>query len=180
MGTMPVTHAEIVNAKPREKPYRLFDGRGLYLEIAPSGGRWWRFKYRFNGKEKRQSLGVYPGVSIKAARDRLDEARRKLASGIDPADERSGNGTTLTDGAPSDTFGRQLAHQEPNEIRAAYNYAKHLPERRRMMQAWADYLQGLKVNQEWRVAADAAAASRGVEPSNDGVYDMKQLPRLRR
>ena len=101
---MPATHAEIVNAKPREKPYRLFDGRGLYLEVAPSGGRWWRFKYRFKGKEKRLSLGVYPGVSIKAARDRLDEARRKPASGIDPADERRSNGTTLTDGAPSDTF----------------------------------------------------------------------------
>ena len=45
---MPVTHAEIVNAKPREKPYRLFDGRGLYLEVAPSGGRWWRFKVSAN------------------------------------------------------------------------------------------------------------------------------------
>ena len=100
----PVTHAEIVNAKPREKPYRLFDGRGLYLEVAPSGGRWWRFKYRFKGKEKRLSLGVYPEVSIKAARDRLDEARRKLASGVDPADERRSNGATSTDGAPSNSF----------------------------------------------------------------------------
>ena len=79
-----------------------------------------------------------------------------------------------------DAIERQLAHQEPNEIRAAYNYAKHLPERRKMMQAWADYLQGLKVNQEYRIAVDAAAASSGVEPSNDGAYDMKQLPRLRR
>jgi hypothetical protein len=79
-----------------------------------------------------------------------------------------------------DAIERQLAHQEPNEIRAAYNYAKHLPERRRMMQAWADYLQGLKVNQEWRTAADAAPAPRGVEPSNDSAYDMKQPARLRR
>lgn len=432
METMPVTHAEIVNAKPREKPYRLFDGRGLYLEIAPSGGRWWRFKYRFKGKEKRLSLGVYPGVSLKAARDRLDEVRRKLAAGIDPAEERRSNGTAPAGVSPTNTFEaiarewfakhsptwapghgdkiirrlesnifpwlkqdsirdikplellaviqrieqrgrnetahralqncgrvfryavatgraerditrdllgalapvverhhasivepkavgallraidsydgsfvtrcalrlaplvfvrpgelrmaewtefnldegewripaarmkmrshhyvplatqaveilrelqpltgngrfvfpgerdrnramsnntvnaalrrlgysntqmtghgfrsmastllneqgwhpdaieRQLAHQEPNEIRAAYNYAKHLPERRRMMQAWADYLQGLKVNQEWRIAVDAAAASSGVEPSNDGAYDMKRLPRLRR
>jgi len=75
---MSVTHAEIINAKPREKPYRLFDGRGLYLEIAPSGGRWWRFKYRFKGKETRLSLGVYPEVSLKAARDRLDECVESL------------------------------------------------------------------------------------------------------
>ena len=117
---MPVTHAEIVNAKPREKPYRLFDGRGLYLEVAPSGGRWWRFKYRFKGKEKRLSLGVYPEVSIKAARDRLDEARRKLASGIDPADERRSNGPTPTEGAPSNSF----------EAVAREWFAKHSP-------AWA-------------------------------------------
>ena len=117
---MPVTHAEIVNAKPREKPYRLFDGRGLYLEVAPSGGRWWRFKYRFKGKEKRLSLGVYPEVSIKAARDRLDEARRKLASGIDPADERRSNGPTPIEGAPSNSF----------EAVAREWFAKHSP-------AWA-------------------------------------------
>jgi hypothetical protein len=49
-----------------------------------------------------------------------------------------------------------------------------------LMQAWADYLQGLKVNQEWRIAVDIAAAPRGVEPSNDSAYDMKQLARVRR
>lgn len=80
----------------------------------------------------------------------------------------------------SDAIERQLAYQEPNEIRAAYNYAKHLPERRRMMQAWADYLQGLKVNQERGIAVDVAAAPRGVEPSNDSAYDMNQLARVRR
>ena len=79
-----------------------------------------------------------------------------------------------------DAIERQLAHQEPNEIRAAYNYARHLPERRRMMQAWADYLQGLKVNQEWRISVDSAAAHKGVEPSNDGSYNTEQLARLPR
>ena len=117
---MPVTHAEIISAKPREKPYRLLDGRGLYPEVAPSGGRWWRFKYRFKGKAKRLSLGVYPEVSIKAARDRLDDVRRKLAAGIDPADERRSNGTAPTDGAPSNTF----------EAIAREWFAKHSP-------AWA-------------------------------------------
>jgi hypothetical protein len=79
-----------------------------------------------------------------------------------------------------DAIERQLAHQEPNEIRAAYNDAKHLPERRRMTQAWADYLHELKVNQEWRIAVDTAAAPQGAEPSNDSAYDMKQLARPRR
>lgn len=79
-----------------------------------------------------------------------------------------------------DAIERQLAHQEPNEIRAAYNYAKHLPERRRMMQAWADYLHGLKVNQEWRITIEAAAAPQRAEPSNDSAYDTKQLARVRR
>jgi Arm domain-containing DNA-binding protein len=55
---MPLTDAAIRTAKPRERAFRLFDGGGLYLEIAPSGGRWWRLKYRFDGKEKRLSLGV--------------------------------------------------------------------------------------------------------------------------
>ena len=76
-----------------------------------------------------------------------------------------------------DAIERQLAHQEPNEIRAAYNYAKHLPERRRMMQAWADYLQGLKVSQERR---PAVAPPQGVEPSNDSAYDMKHMAQPRR
>ena len=67
---------------------RLFDGRGLYLEIAPTGSRWWRFKYRFAGKEKRISLGVYPDVGLKKARDRRDEMRRLVADGIDPSAAR--------------------------------------------------------------------------------------------
>jgi Arm DNA-binding domain len=66
----------------------LFDGRGLYLEIAPTGSRWWRFKYRFAGKEKRISLGVYPDVGLKKARDRRDEMRRLVADGIDPSAAR--------------------------------------------------------------------------------------------
>jgi hypothetical protein len=66
----------------------LFDGRGLYLEIAPTGSRWWRFKYRFAGKEKRISIGVYPDVGLKKARDRRDEMRKLVADGIDPSAAR--------------------------------------------------------------------------------------------
>ncbi|STR55730.1 integrase [Klebsiella oxytoca] len=72
-------------AKPREKAYKLADGAGLYLEVVPSGSRYWRMKYRFNGKEKRMAFGVYPAVSLAQARALRDEAKKKLAEGIDPS-----------------------------------------------------------------------------------------------
>lgn len=82
---MPLTNTAILNAKPKEKPYKLADGSGMYLEISPNGGKWWRLKYRFEGKEKRLSLGIYPDVGLKDARERRDAARKQLASGIDPS-----------------------------------------------------------------------------------------------
>ena len=75
-------------AKPRAKPYKIYDHRGLFLQVTPAGGRWWRFKYRLDGKEKLLSLGVYPDVSLKQARERRDEARRQVADGIDPSAKR--------------------------------------------------------------------------------------------
>ncbi|MBM4298416.1 MAG: DUF4102 domain-containing protein [Deltaproteobacteria bacterium] len=66
----------------------MFDAGGLYLEVAPAGGKWWRWKYRFAGKEKRLSFGVYPDVSLKAARERRDAARKQVADGIDPGEAR--------------------------------------------------------------------------------------------
>ncbi|MBP7483503.1 MAG: integrase arm-type DNA-binding domain-containing protein [Lacunisphaera sp.] len=81
-----LTDTAIKKAKPGEKPKRMFDGGGLYLEVATSGGKLWRFKYRFEGKEKRQALGVYPDTSLVKAREKRDKARRLLADGIDPAE----------------------------------------------------------------------------------------------
>ncbi len=66
---MPLTDIAIRRAQPAKKSRKMFDGRGLYLEVAPREGKW-RFKYRFGGKEKRLSLGVYPDVSLKEARQR--------------------------------------------------------------------------------------------------------------
>jgi len=66
------------------KPYKMADGAGLYLEVDPSGGKYWRFKYRRTGKEKRISLGVYPEVSLANARKARDGCREQLAKGIDP------------------------------------------------------------------------------------------------
>lgn len=86
--TMPLTDVAVRTAKPKEKTYRLADGAGMYLELSPAGGKWWRLKYRFGGKEKRISLGTYPDISLKEARDRRDEARKLLASGVDPGAHR--------------------------------------------------------------------------------------------
>lgn len=84
----PLTDKAISNAKPGPKPIKLFDGRGLFLLVTPAGGKWWRLKYRHDGKEKLLSLGVYPDVSLKDARDRCDAARKQLADGIDPSVNR--------------------------------------------------------------------------------------------
>jgi len=83
-----LTDTAIRKAKPGEKAIRLFDGDGLYLEVSPAGGKWWRLKYRFAGKEKRLSLGVYPDVTLKVARGRRYEARKLLSDGVDPSEHR--------------------------------------------------------------------------------------------
>lgn len=85
---MPLTDIECKKAKPRATTYKLFDGGGLYLEVTPKGGKWWRLKYRFAGKENRISLGVFPEVGLKAARTRCMEQRRLLGEGIDPSRHR--------------------------------------------------------------------------------------------
>lgn len=79
-----LSDSAVKNAKPQDKRYKLSDVQGLYLEVAPNGGKWWRLRYRYNGKEKLISLGVYPAVSLKMARERRNEARRMLAEGKDP------------------------------------------------------------------------------------------------
>lgn len=85
---MPLSDAAIRKAKPSDKTQRLFDGQGMYLELSPAGGKWWRLKYRFAGKEKRISLGTYPDTTLAAAREKRDVARRQLAAGIDPGHHR--------------------------------------------------------------------------------------------
>lgn len=85
---MPLTDTTIRSAKPAEKPVRLFDGGGLYLEISPAGGKLWRLKYRFGGKEKRLALGAYPEISLKDARERREAARKLLANEVDPSFHR--------------------------------------------------------------------------------------------
>ena len=85
---MPLTDTSIRAVKPEKKAVKLFDGGGLYLEVAPNGGKWWRLKYRFDGKEKRISLGVYPTVGLKEARERREQAKKLLSQGINPSADR--------------------------------------------------------------------------------------------
>lgn len=85
---MPLTDPTIRNAKADTKPVKLFDGAGLFLLVTPAGGKWWRFKYRFGGKEKLLSLGTYPQVSLKEAREKRDDAKKLLRNHIDPSLER--------------------------------------------------------------------------------------------
>ena len=82
---MPLSDTSVRMAKPRPKSFRLSDGHGLYVEIAPNGSRYWRLKYRFAGKEKRLALGVYPTVTLAKAREDALAARRILHEGMDPS-----------------------------------------------------------------------------------------------
>lgn len=83
-----LTAVTVRAAKPGDKPQRLFDGGGLYLEVMPNGSRYWRMKYRHAGKEKRMAFGVYPEVSLAEARLRRDRARAVVREGRDPSVER--------------------------------------------------------------------------------------------
>jgi integrase len=85
---MPLTDTAIRAAKPREKPYKLADTGGLFLYVAPKGGKLWRMKYRHAGKEGLLSFGPYPAVSLKAAREKRDESRRQIEGGRNPAVEK--------------------------------------------------------------------------------------------
>ncbi|BCS54739.1 integrase arm-type DNA-binding domain-containing protein [Geobacter sp. SVR] len=85
---MPLTDAKVRNAKPSAKPVKLSDSAGMYLMVTPAGGKCWRLKYRFNGKEKTLALGMYPEVTLGDAREKRDAARKLLANDIDPGEQK--------------------------------------------------------------------------------------------
>lgn len=99
-----LTDLGIQRAKPREKAYKLKDDRGLYLLVTPAGGRLWRLRFSIDGRESMVSLGSYPDVSLKDAREKRDEARRLIGKGINPAVHRKAQR-----GARADTFGALAA-----------------------------------------------------------------------
>lgn len=104
----PLSDLAIRRARPAPKTQKLFDGGGLYLEVSPTGGRWWRLKYRFGGKEKRLALGVYPEVTLALARTRRDDARKLLAEGTDPGEKKKADAAAKA-GLAANTFGAVAA-----------------------------------------------------------------------
>ncbi|HPH66891.1 MAG TPA: integrase arm-type DNA-binding domain-containing protein, partial [Kofleriaceae bacterium] len=83
---MRLSDAKVKSLRPKAMPYKVSDGQGLYVQVAPTGKRLWRYKYRFAGKEKLLALGAFPEVSLRQARERLAEARAALAEGRDPSE----------------------------------------------------------------------------------------------
>lgn len=118
---MPLTDAACRNAAPREKPYRLADGGGMYLEVSPAGGKYWRLKYRFGGKEKRLALGVYPDVPLAAARKKREDAREHLAAGTDPGEAKKADARAarLAAGNSFETVAREWLEERRSTVEPA-------------------------------------------------------------
>ena len=90
---MPLTDLAVKSAKAGEKAYKLTDGGGMFLLVSVAGGKLWRLKYRISGKEKLLALGTYPDTSLVKARERRDAARKLLADGIDPGEQKKSEKT---------------------------------------------------------------------------------------
>jgi len=122
-----LTDAAIRKEKPSNKPVKRFDERGLFLLISPTGGKLWRLKYRFGGKEKLLALGAYPDVSLADARNRRDEARKLLASGVDPSErrrmERQASATTF-EAVASEWFEKQKPSWAPSHAKTVLGRMK--------------------------------------------------------
>jgi Arm DNA-binding domain len=118
---MALTDTEIKKAKTRDKAYRMSDGGGLYLWVTPPGGKLWRWAYLFKGKEKLMSFGKYPAVTLAQARDSHSEARRLLATGIDPMAQRKAEKTAerfASENSFANVTARWLEHwQEGKSLR---------------------------------------------------------------
>jgi len=91
-----LSDTKIRQAKPRDKQYKIYDAKGLFIIVTPKGGKWWRFKYTVGGKAKTISLGTYPDVTLKLARERRDGKRQLLSGDVDPSAARAA--------AKTDTF----------------------------------------------------------------------------
>jgi len=120
---MALTDTAIKNTKPQAQPIKVRDGGGLYLLVNPNGSRWWRLDYRFGGKRKTLSMGVYPDVSLKTARERRDDARTLLAAGADPGEQRKAEKKARAE-AGANTFealGREWMATRGKEWTASYS-----------------------------------------------------------
>lgn len=112
---MSLTDTAIRAAKPAERPYKLADSGGLFLQVAPNGSRLWRLKYRVDGREKLLAIGAYPVVTLAKARERRDEAKALLAEGIDPSRHKR-EAKRAAEAAASNTF-RMIAEELVDKLR---------------------------------------------------------------
>jgi integrase len=133
---MPLTDVSTRKAKPRDRQYKLSDERGMFLLVTPAGGKLWRLKYRFQGREKLLALGSYPDVSLADARKKRDEARRMIAAGVDPSAERKQAKT-----AASTTF-EAVAREWFTKFKAEWTEGHAVTVLRRMEQNLFPFLGG--------------------------------------
>lgn len=129
---MPLSDTTIKNAKPTpDKAYKLPDEKGMYLLINPNGSKYFRLKYRFGGKEKVLALGVYPDTSLKQAREKRDEARKQLAEGIDPGENRKAVKSSKAESAANsfEIIAREWGSRKVNEWGDKNNRSKRMLER---------------------------------------------------
>ena len=123
---MPLSDAKIRNAKPKTKPYKLTDGEGMFVLVHPNGGKYWRIKYRFGGRERILAIGVYPDVDIADARERRTQARKALAAGNDPGEiKKEAKRVAILKGENSfETIAREWYEQHKHEW--VTNYAQKM------------------------------------------------------
>jgi len=119
---LPLSDSRIRKMKGKDKDYKVADGRGLFILVKRSGARMWRFRYMFEGKEKLISLGLYPEISLKVARERREKYRTDVALGLDPSAERK-------------------KVKVKRELKRDFEY---LSERVRLMQWWSDFLESVR------------------------------------
>jgi integrase len=109
---MALTDVALRQTKPGVKTQRLSDAGGLFLEIRPNGAKYWRLAYRFDGKQKMLALGVYPDVSLVAAREKREAAKKLLASGVDPSDNRKALKSVLSGEGSFEAVAREWFYQK--------------------------------------------------------------------
>lgn len=124
---MPLTDTAVKNSKSKDKPYRLADAGGMYLEVSPTGGKWWRLKYRAGGKEKRISLGVYPDVSLAEARKARDAAKQMIKNGIDPGAKRKADKAEALSAQEAEETAAIERQENTFEAVAREWFGKHAP-----------------------------------------------------
>ena len=110
-----LTDTQIRKSKPQDRPFSLNDTRGLFLLVRPNGSKWWRFRYSFAGKRNCLGLGIFPDVSLADARQRRDDARRLVAQGVDPSEQRKALKAAAAE-AEDNTFAAVAARWQELEL----------------------------------------------------------------